>query len=88
MTDGKQALKKRKQFAIPARYIVPSHHTEKSPKQGGGGPRVAQLFSTAFSPGRDPRDPDRVPCWSPCMEPASPSVCVSASLSLSLFIYK
>ena len=24
---------------------------------------------------------DRVPCWVPCMEPASPSACVSASLS-------
>ena len=27
---------------------------------------------------------DQVPRWAPCMEPASPSACVSASLSLSL----
>ena len=27
---------------------------------------------------------DRVPHWAPCMEPASPSACVSASLSVSL----
>ena len=27
---------------------------------------------------------DGVPPWAPCMEPASPSACVSASLSLSL----
>ena len=27
---------------------------------------------------------DRVPHWAPCVEPASPSVCVSASLSLSV----
>ena len=27
---------------------------------------------------------DRVPCQAPCMEPASPSPCVSASLSLCL----
>ena len=44
--------------------------------------RVAQQFSATFSPGRDPGDPDRVPRWAPCMEPASPSACVSASLSL------
>ena len=27
---------------------------------------------------------NRVPRWAPCMEPASPSACVSASLSLCL----
>ena len=27
---------------------------------------------------------DRVPCQAPCMEPASPSVCASASLCVSL----
>ena len=27
---------------------------------------------------------DQVPRWAPCMEPASPSACVSASLSVSL----
>ena len=29
---------------------------------------------------------DRVPRRAPCMEPASPSACVSASLSLSVFL--
>ena len=29
---------------------------------------------------------DRVPRWAPCMEPASPSACVSASLSLSVLL--
>ena len=31
-----------------------------------------------------PGSRDQVPHWAPCMEPASPSACVSASLSLSL----
>ena len=39
----------------------------------------------AFSPGRDPGDPGSNPkSGSRCMEPASPSACVSASLSLSV----
>ena len=47
----------------------------------------------SFGPGRDPGDPgsspriesqDRVPCQASCVEPASPSACVSASLSGSL----
>ena len=29
---------------------------------------------------------DRIPRWAPCMEPASPSACVSASLSLSVWL--
>ncbi|CAD7686103.1 unnamed protein product [Nyctereutes procyonoides] len=41
-------------------------------------------LAPAFGPGRDPGDPG----WNPtsgsqCMEPASPSACISASLSLS-----
>ena len=39
--------------------------------------RVAQRFSTSFSPGPDPGGPDWVLHWAPCMEPASPSACVS-----------
>ena len=42
----------------------------------------------AFGPGRDPGDLGSNPMsgsW--CMEPASPSACVSASLSLSLCDY-
>ena len=31
-----------------------------------------------------PRSWDRVPRWAPCMEPASPSACVSDSLSVSV----
>ena len=39
----------------------------------------------AFGPGRNPGDPGSNPMsGSRCMEPASPSACVSASLSLSL----
>ena len=49
----------------------------------GGQPRVAQLFSAACSPGRDPGVPGSGPSRAPCMEPASPSACVSASLFLS-----
>ena len=45
--------------------------------------RVAQRFGAAFGPGCDPEDPgDWVPRWASCMEPASPSACVSASLSV------
>ena len=40
-------------------------------------------LAPAFGPGRDPRDPGSNPTsGSGCMEPASPSACVSASLSL------
>ena len=40
-------------------------------------------LAPAFGPGRDPGDPGSNPTLgSRCMEPASPSACVSASLSL------
>ena len=42
-------------------------------------------LAPAFGPGRDSGDPGSNPTsGSRCMEPASPSACVSASLSLSL----
>ena len=42
-------------------------------------------LAPAFGPGRDPGDLGSNPTsGSRCMEPASPSACVSASLSLSL----
>ena len=42
-------------------------------------------LAPAFGPGRDPGDPGSNPMsGSRCMEPASPSACVSASLSLSV----
>ena len=42
-------------------------------------------LAPAFGPGRDPGDPGSSPTsGSRCMEPASPSACVSASLSLLL----
>ena len=45
-------------------------------------------LAPAFGPGRDPGDPGSNPTsGSQCMEPASPSACVSASLSLSLCDY-
>uniref|UniRef100_A0A8C0QP65 Shisa like 2A n=1 Tax=Canis lupus familiaris TaxID=9615 RepID=A0A8C0QP65_CANLF len=44
-------------------------------------------LAPAFGPGRDPGDPGSNPTsGSRCMEPASPSACVSASLSLSVTI--
>ena len=49
---------------------------------------VAQKFSTACGPGPDLETLDRVPPQTLCMEPASPSACVSASLSLSLHLYE
>ena len=39
----------------------------------------------AFGPGNDPGVWDRVPRRAPGMEPASPSSCVSASFSLSVY---
>ena len=45
-------------------------------------------LAPAFGPGRDPGDPGSNPTsGSRCMEPASPSACVSASLSLSVCDY-
>ena len=45
-------------------------------------------LAPAFGPGRDPGDEGSNPTsGSRCMEPASPSACVSASLSLSLCDY-
>ena len=49
-----------------------------------GAALVAQRFSTACSPGRDPGDPGSSPASALSMEPASPSACVSASLSVSI----
>ena len=45
-------------------------------------------LAPAFGPGRDPGDPGSNPTsGSRCMEPASPSACVSASLSLCVCDY-
>ena len=54
-------------------------------KTGIRAARVAQRFSTAFSPGPDPGDQDRVPHWAPCMEPAS-FLPLPGSLPLSVFL--
>ena len=44
-------------------------------------------LAPAFGPGRDPGDPGSNPTsGSRCMEPASPSACVSVSLSLSVCV--
>ena len=45
-----------------------------------GIPGWLSSLASAFDPGRGPGVPHRAPC----MEPASPSACVSASLSLCL----
>ena len=42
---------------------------------------MAQRFGAAFSRVMILETQDGVPRWAPCMEPASPSTCVSASLS-------
>ena len=55
-------------------------------KRKKGPARVAQQFSAAFSPGRDLETRDQDPHRAPCLEPASPSACVSASLSASLCV--
>ena len=56
---------------------------EKYPIYGNPGWRSG--LAPAFGPGRDPGDPGSNPTsGSRCMEPASPSACVSASLSLSM----
>ena len=50
-----------------------------------GIPGWRSSLAPAFGPGRDSGDPGSNPTsGSRCMEPASPSACVSASLSLSL----
>ena len=41
-------------------------------------------LAPAFGPGPDPRAQDRIRRQAPCMKPASPSGCVSASLSVCL----
>ncbi|CAD7675429.1 unnamed protein product [Nyctereutes procyonoides] len=52
---------------------------------GSGGQNVG--LAPAFGPARDPGDPGSNPTsGSRCMGPASPSACVSASLSLSLSV--
>ena len=57
------------------------NRTEKKKKLGIPGWRSG--LAPAFGPGRDPGDPGSNPTsGSRCMEPASPSACVSASLSL------
>ena len=59
---------------------------KKKPHRGIPGWRRG--LAPAFGPGRDPGDPGSNPTsGSRCIEPASPSACVSASLSLSLYDY-
>ena len=51
-------------------------------KESPGIPGWRSGLAPAFVPGRDPGDPESNPTsGSRCMEPASPSACVSASLS-------
>ena len=56
---------------------------EEGKKKSMGIPGWRSGLAPAFGPGRDPGDPGSNPTLgSRCMEPASPSACVSASLSL------
>ena len=53
-----------------------------------GIPGWRSSLAPAFGPGRNPGDPGSNPTSGPrCMEPASPSACVSASLSLCVCDY-
>ena len=76
---------------ILSKWIVISTHKvlrllviqHKTPDRGIPGWRSG--LAPAFGPGRDPGDLGSNPTsGSRCLEPASPSACVSASLSLSL----
>ena len=49
-----------------------------------GTPGLLSGWVAAFGSGHDPRVQDRVLHWAPCREPTSPTVYVSASLSLCL----
>ena len=56
--------------------------SEKSTLQGC--PWLAQPLGIAPGSGHDPTVQEQVLHRAPCVEPASPSACVSASLSVSL----
>ena len=65
---------------------VPSNHPNENIGVHGI-PGWRSGLAPAFGPGHDPGDPGSSPTsGSRCMEPASPSACVSASLSLSVTI--
>ena len=51
-----------------------------------GIPGWLSSLAPTFSPGRDPRVPGSSPALGSCRDLASPSACVSASLSLSLSV--
>ena len=68
-------------------YVIINVPIPRDVKKGGI-PGWRSGLAPAFGPGRDPGDLGSSPTsgsW--CMEPASPSACVSASLSLSLCDY-
>ena len=53
-----------------------------------GAPEWLSGWASAFGSGHDSGSADRVPHLAPCKEPASPSLYVSASLSVSLITSK
>ena len=64
-----------------------SYYTFGLKKRQTGIPGWPSGLAPAFGPGHDPGDPGSNPMLgSRCMEPASPSACVSASLSLCVTI--
>ena len=69
--------------------LIPKPDKDLTKKDNYGIPGWHSGLAPAFGPGRDPGDPGSNPTsGSRCMEPASPSACVSASLSLSVTIIK
>ena len=71
---------------VGVRELV-SERTRESTKlkmpQGHLGASVVERLTSPFGLGRDPGVQGLNPHWAPSREPASPSACVSASLSVS-----
>ena len=75
-----------KTYNVPSKGQAHARHqdTLKNKTQFGGQPGWPSSLALPSAQGMILVSRDRVPHWATCMEPASPSACVSASLSLSL----
>ena len=82
-----KTLKKKKSFPKIMSSLYFKTVSWKDFKIWWGIPGWRSGLAPAFGPRRDPGDPGSNPTsGSRCMEPASPSACVSASLSLSVCV--
>ena len=76
----------------PSSYVTTLHDHENLvavgvlgfKKESSGSLGGAAVWCLPLAQGAILETRDRIPRQAPCMEPASPSACVSASLSLSL----